>query len=207
MVIDGAFPTIVPNTTAPSTPTPAGPPTAAAKSPASTSPPPKSAVSPPQTPVAAQKPAAATSPTQAPAKPAAPAAQKPAAAAAPAQKPAAAAKPAPAAAKPAAAEEDEMDLEDVNNVDNIISNDVLESEMEAVNAQLAAYPKFVAPLFYFDRTRCAQKKTAPPETLVDRKQAIELKMNILVIQVQSGQITPEGYPYASKFKFYLFDLQ
>jgi len=63
-------------------------------------------------------------------------------------------------------------------VDNIISNDVLEHELEVVNSQLAVY---------------AQKKAAPPDELVDRKQAIELKINILVIQVQSGQLTSEAY--------------
>lgn len=33
-----------------------------------------------------------------------------------------------------------------------------------------------------------------PEALTDRKQALELKMNILVMQVQTGAITPENYP-------------
>jgi len=60
----------------------------------------------------------------------------------------------------------------------MISNDVLENEAAQVDAQIAAY---------------AQKKQPTPEALVDRKQALELKMSILVIQVQSGQITPEKY--------------
>jgi len=72
----------------------------------------------------------------------------------------------------------DMELEDVISIENIVSNDVLEAELESVNGQLATY---------------ATNSEKPPESLDERKAAIELKLNLLVIQVQSGQLTPESY--------------
>lgn len=77
--------------------------------------------------------------------------------------------------QPTSQAQEDLELEDVISVDNIVSNDVLEYEIDAVNTQLAA------------------QKAAPPESLIDRKQALELKMNLLVIRVQTGQLSPEDY--------------
>ncbi len=60
----------------------------------------------------------------------------------------------------------------------MISNDVLEAEQESVQKQIQQY--------------AAQRKE-PPEDLVDRKQQIDLKLNLLQIQVQTGQLTMEAY--------------
>lgn len=37
------------------------------------------------------------------------------------------------------------------------------------------------------------KKCKIPDDLIDRKQALEIKMNLLVVQVQSGSLTMESY--------------
>jgi len=60
----------------------------------------------------------------------------------------------------------------------MVSNELLESELGKVDAQLNAF--------------AAQKKP-PPEDLVDRKQEIELKIKLLVLQVETGMLTQEAY--------------
>eukprot|EP01105_Mastigella_eilhardi_P017114 TRINITY_DN3936_c0_g1_i3.p1 TRINITY_DN3936_c0_g1~~TRINITY_DN3936_c0_g1_i3.p1 ORF type:complete len:510 (-),score=180.18 TRINITY_DN3936_c0_g1_i3:64-1593(-) len=87
-------------------------------------------------------------------------------------------KPQPAAEVKNAAEavgDDEIDAE---SLDRVVSNDVLEWEQDRVTRQLAA-------------AKVAGK--ALSEDMVVRKQDIEVKMQLLVIQVQTGKITPEGY--------------
>ncbi|CAG8564590.1 2963_t:CDS:10 [Ambispora leptoticha] len=68
--------------------------------------------------------------------------------------------------------------EELNNVDNLVSNLVLEQEINLVNNQIASLQ--------------AQRKPVSDD-LVDRKQALEIKMNLLIIQVQTGQLTMEKY--------------
>ena len=61
----------------------------------------------------------------------------------------------------------------IHSVDSIVSNMVLEHEMSLVNAALAS----------------PQSKNK--DDLMDRKQALEIKMNMLVIQVQTGILDME----------------
>ncbi|CAG8631475.1 6053_t:CDS:2, partial [Paraglomus brasilianum] len=68
--------------------------------------------------------------------------------------------------------------EELNNVDNLISNLVLEKEMGLVDSQIDTFKKQHKPV---------------PEDLIDRKQALEIKMSLLVIQVESGQLTMDQY--------------
>ncbi|GBB92134.1 hypothetical protein RclHR1_01970016 [Rhizophagus clarus] len=68
--------------------------------------------------------------------------------------------------------------EQLNNVDALVSNLVIQHEVEAVNAQIA--------------TLEAQRKSIPDD-LTDRKNALEIKQNLLVIQVQTGQLTMDKY--------------
>lgn len=63
----------------------------------------------------------------------------------------------------------------IHSVDSIVSNMVLEHEMSLVNAALAS----------------PQSKNK--DDLMDRKQALEIKMNMLVIQVQTGILDMETY--------------
>ncbi|KAI8990966.1 hypothetical protein BDF20DRAFT_841936 [Mycotypha africana] len=67
--------------------------------------------------------------------------------------------------------------EEFNNVDNIISNMVLEYEINAVTTALA--------------TKAVSAKEK--EDLQDKKQALEIKMNMLVIQVQTGLLDMDTY--------------
>src|SRR6266498_5477488 len=64
------------------------------------------------------------------------------------------------------------------SVDILVSNLVIQHEVEAVNAQIA--------------TLEAQHKPVPDD-LTDRKNALEIKQNLLVIQVQTGQLTMDKY--------------
>ncbi|KAJ2962085.1 hypothetical protein NQZ79_g2781 [Umbelopsis isabellina] len=86
---------------------------------------------------------------------------------------------APVAAPKAEKAEEENELEkaeaDLNNVDTIVSNMVLENEIGLVNSAIAACHGSV------------------PDDLMDQKQALEIKMNMLVIQVQTGLLTMEQY--------------
>eukprot|EP01113_Clastostelium_recurvatum_P018901 TRINITY_DN2227_c0_g1_i2.p1 TRINITY_DN2227_c0_g1~~TRINITY_DN2227_c0_g1_i2.p1 ORF type:complete len:785 (-),score=252.31 TRINITY_DN2227_c0_g1_i2:70-2169(-) len=86
-------------------------------------------------------------------------------------------KPAPAQSPPPSSSSDDDDEGDPDQVD-IISNDVLEFEVGRLNNLIAQYK--------------TQKKEVPEE-IEDRKQALELKMNILVIQVQTGALSVETY--------------
>lgn len=61
----------------------------------------------------------------------------------------------------------------VYSVDNIVSNMVMEHELGLVNAGLT--------------------KSKDKEDLMDRKQALEIKMNMLVIQVQTGMLDMDTY--------------
>ncbi|RUS25235.1 hypothetical protein BC938DRAFT_472446 [Jimgerdemannia flammicorona] len=88
------------------------------------------------------------------------------------------------ASKPAAKAEDGQDdpleqaEEELNSVDNLVSNVVLEQELNTVNGQIAVLTARGQPI---------------PDDLTDRKQAIDIKMNLLVIQVQTGQLTMDDY--------------
>ncbi|KAI8048143.1 uncharacterized protein B0P05DRAFT_592345 [Gilbertella persicaria] len=66
--------------------------------------------------------------------------------------------------------------EEFNNVDNIVSNMVLEHELKIVNANLVT-----------------KQSAKIKEDLMDRKQALEIKMNMLVIQVQTGILDMDTY--------------
>ncbi|KAI9275368.1 hypothetical protein BY458DRAFT_454646 [Sporodiniella umbellata] len=66
-------------------------------------------------------------------------------------------------------EELERAEEELNDVDSIVSNMVLEHELALVNTG------------------------STKEEVVDRKQALELKMNMLVVQVQTGMLDMETY--------------
>ncbi|KAI9323183.1 hypothetical protein BX666DRAFT_1848096 [Dichotomocladium elegans] len=68
--------------------------------------------------------------------------------------------------------------EEYNNVDSIVSNMVLEYEMNLVNTALAS-----------GGVRAGVSK----EDLLDRRQALEIKMNMLVIQVQTGMLDMDTY--------------
>ncbi|CAG8592425.1 4859_t:CDS:2, partial [Ambispora gerdemannii] len=85
-----------------------------------------------------------------------------------------------AANQPKGEEDKELEQaeEELNSVDNLVSNLVLEQEINLVNNQIASLQ--------------AQHKPVSDD-LVDRKQALEIKMNLLVIQVQTGQLTMEKY--------------
>ncbi|KJE97822.1 hypothetical protein CAOG_07916 [Capsaspora owczarzaki ATCC 30864] len=117
-----------------------------------------------------------------PAKPAAAAAAAASAAAPAAKTPStgsAAAKPAGNAAAAAASADDIEELEDlVNNPEYLYSNDVLEHEQEEVDKKLAAL--------------AAARKPAP-EDLVDRKSSIDIKLQLLTISVQTGQLDVDTY--------------
>ncbi|KAF7729465.1 hypothetical protein EC973_004445 [Apophysomyces ossiformis] len=63
--------------------------------------------------------------------------------------------------------------EELNNVDNIVSNMVLEHEISLVTAAL--------------------QKSSATDDLLDRKQALDIKMNMLVIQVQTGMLDMDTY--------------
>ncbi|KAI9486261.1 MAG: hypothetical protein EXX96DRAFT_598711 [Benjaminiella poitrasii] len=63
--------------------------------------------------------------------------------------------------------------DEFNNVDNLVSNMVLEHELKLVNSELSTQPM--------------------KEELIDRKQALEIKMNMLVIQVQTGLLDMTTY--------------
>ena len=64
------------------------------------------------------------------------------------------------------------------SVDLLVSNLVRQHEIETVNAQIA--------------TLEAQRKSIPDD-LTDRKTALDIKQNLLVIQVQTGQLTMDKY--------------
>jgi hypothetical protein len=63
-----------------------------------------------------------------------------------------------------------------NSVDTIVSNMVMEHEMGLVKAGIAS-----------------KLPAKTKEDLMDRKQALEIKMNMLVIQVQTGILDMDTY--------------
>ncbi|ORX79251.1 hypothetical protein K493DRAFT_342720 [Basidiobolus meristosporus CBS 931.73] len=78
---------------------------------------------------------------------------------------------------PSAVEEpDELQLaiEEFNSPDKLVSNMVLEQELQLVQARIS-------------------QSRQPADDLLDRQQALDIKMNMLVIQVQTGQLTMDGY--------------
>jgi hypothetical protein len=58
-----------------------------------------------------------------------------------------------------------------------VSNNVLEFEERRVSAEIEAQSK---------------RKATVPEELTDRKQQLEIKMQLLVLQVQTGKLTMES---------------
>ncbi|EFA78942.1 hypothetical protein PPL_08410 [Heterostelium album PN500] len=79
----------------------------------------------------------------------------------------------PASTPPTPVQNEEEEEDDPESLDRIVSNDVMEALLESINKQLMA-------------------GSAQPE-LLDRKQAIELKLMILETQVSSGMLTIENY--------------
>ena len=69
-------------------------------------------------------------------------------------------------------------IEKFESVDLIVSNNVLEAELDQVTRQIAQYQV---------------KKAKVPEDLTDRKQQLEIKMQLLVLQVQMGKLTMDAY--------------
>jgi hypothetical protein len=123
-------------------------------------------------PVPPPKPAIAAA--AAPVKPAATVPRKPSATAVPA--------PAPAPAPPATTGEgdaaQEALLDEANDVNRLFSNDVLEWEKLRVTKLIAAAKAAKKPI---------------PEDLPDRLQVVDMKMSMLVVQVQTGKLSPEKY--------------
>ncbi|KAL9545413.1 hypothetical protein MBANPS3_007169 [Mucor bainieri] len=80
------------------------------------------------------------------------------------------------AEQPATSDNGELEAaeEEFNSVDNIVSNMVMEHELNLVNANL-------------------KTSKQPKDDLQDRKQALEIKMNMLVIQVQTGILDMDTY--------------
>lgn len=71
----------------------------------------------------------------------------------------------------------------MNSLDNVFSNEVLEHEKTQVETQIQSY----------------QSKSQPiPDDLEFRRGDYQLKLDLLVMMVQTGQLTPEGY--ADKLK-------
>ncbi|KYR01169.1 hypothetical protein DLAC_02278 [Tieghemostelium lacteum] len=68
--------------------------------------------------------------------------------------------------------EDE-DIEDFESIDKIVSNNVMEGMIENLKAQIAAQ--------------------GPKQELIDQKQALEMKLQILEVQVQAGMLSIEAY--------------
>ncbi|KAI9141227.1 hypothetical protein BKA69DRAFT_1125048 [Paraphysoderma sedebokerense] len=66
----------------------------------------------------------------------------------------------------------------IESTDTIVSNLVLENEIAAITSQI---------------TKFQSQKKPPPEDLMDKKQALELKLNLLVLQVQMGTLTMDAY--------------
>lgn len=84
------------------------------------------------------------------------------------------------AAKAAPPKTDEWDEEtfDSRNINNLMSNNVLEWEAAEIDKEIAGLKA---------------KRQEVPDELVARKQIVEVKMQGLVIGVQTGKITMEAY--------------
>eukprot|EP01116_Phalansterium_solitarium_P002860 TRINITY_DN1317_c0_g4_i1.p1 TRINITY_DN1317_c0_g4~~TRINITY_DN1317_c0_g4_i1.p1 ORF type:complete len:485 (+),score=249.24 TRINITY_DN1317_c0_g4_i1:352-1806(+) len=84
-----------------------------------------------------------------------------------------------AATRPAAVAQGAVDDEpDDDSVDDIVSNDVLEHELELVTKRL---------------DELSARKVEPPPELVDRQQALQIKINLLAMQVESGAVDMDSY--------------
>ncbi|CAG8565829.1 8542_t:CDS:2, partial [Diversispora eburnea] len=68
--------------------------------------------------------------------------------------------------------------EELNSVDLMVSSKLLQQESELIDAQIASLQ--------------TQQKSVP-EDLLDRKSAIQIKTNLMEIQVQTGQLTIDKY--------------
>ncbi|CAG8731297.1 8222_t:CDS:2, partial [Dentiscutata erythropus] len=81
---------------------------------------------------------------------------------------------------PSNTEVNELDLaeEQLNNADLIVSTGLIQEEIELLNSQIL--------------TLEAQGKPVPDD-LFDRKSALEIKMSLMEIQVQTGQLTIDQY--------------
>jgi len=94
------------------------------------------------------------------------------------QTPSTPATPKPAPPTPAAPPADPDEEVDLNPVENMMSNDVLEWGLEFVDKEIAQY----------------QTKGQPvPEELITKKQQIDLKMQLLILQIQTGKMSEEDY--------------
>lgn len=74
--------------------------------------------------------------------------------------------------------EEVEDKDDPNSVENLVSNDVMEEELKNIQTQIDQFN---------------QKKITVPEDLLDRQQSIQLKHQLLQVQVQTGQLSQEDY--------------
>jgi hypothetical protein len=99
----------------------------------------------------------------------------PKAAAVPPPKAVAVQKPTAASAAP---DTEELDIEEWESVENMVSNNVLEAEFASVTKRI-------------DVLQASKKEV--PEDLADRKNALEIKMKLLMISVQTGQLSIEAY--------------
>ncbi|RHZ49946.1 hypothetical protein Glove_508g6 [Diversispora epigaea] len=68
--------------------------------------------------------------------------------------------------------------EELNSVDLMVSSKLLQQESELIDAQIVSLQTQQKPV---------------PEDLLDRKSAIQIKMNLMEIQVQTGQLTIDKY--------------
>ncbi|KAF2070867.1 hypothetical protein CYY_007823 [Polysphondylium violaceum] len=76
-------------------------------------------------------------------------------------------------AKPSEQEEEEEEEEDIDNLDNIVSNNVLESMQENLAREISIQ--------------------GAKQDLVDKKQAIDIKLMVLETQISSGLLSIEQY--------------
>ncbi|CAG8617293.1 4318_t:CDS:2 [Racocetra persica] len=72
----------------------------------------------------------------------------------------------------------ELAEDQLNNVDLIVSSGLLQEEINIVNSQISALEARGKPI---------------PGDLSDRKSALEIKMSLMEIQVQTGQLTIDKY--------------
>ncbi|CAG8634985.1 8643_t:CDS:2 [Gigaspora rosea] len=72
----------------------------------------------------------------------------------------------------------ELAEEQLNNVDLIVSTGLIQEEIELINSQILTLEAQGKPI---------------PDDLSDRKSALEIKMSLMEIQVQTGQLTIDQY--------------
>lgn len=68
--------------------------------------------------------------------------------------------------------------EDPNRLENLISNDVIEWEIQNVNKRIQQFE---------------QTNQAPPDDLIERRDALQLKLDMLQVQVSTGKLSQEEY--------------